>query len=185
MTPELSVLIFRYSWSFLLIITILYLILFEDWPKTKAAAITNFIVVVPYLMVFGLYYLRDSIGAYEGSGTSRIAGAALLFLGVSVYLLSHVSLRGNWSVMASIKEKHTLVTTGLYRYVRHPMYASMLLIVPGSGMLIADYLMILCMPIVGLIYYFRAREEEALLAGNLPGYDRYLRKTKMFIPWIF
>jgi protein-S-isoprenylcysteine O-methyltransferase Ste14 len=184
MTPELSILIFRYTWSFLLIITTLYLMLFEDWPKARAAAITNVIVIVPYLIVFGLYYLRDAIGSYNGSAVSRIVGAALLFAGIMVYVSSHVSLRRNWSVMASIKERHTLVRTGLYRFVRHPMYASMLLIVPGSGMLISDYLMILCTPVVGLIYYFRARQEEALLAGNLPGYEAYVRKTKMFIPWI-
>jgi protein-S-isoprenylcysteine O-methyltransferase Ste14 len=185
MTQEVSLLIFRYSWSLLLFITVLYLILFEDWAKTKAGVVTNFIVIVPYLMVFGLYYIRDYIGTYEGTIALRITGATVLFCGMAIYIYSHFLLRGNWSIMASIKKSHQLVKSGLYRYIRHPMYASMLLIVPGSGLLISNYLMLVSTPIVGAIYYIRAKKEEELLTKNLPGYELYVQETKMFIPRVF
>ena len=87
--------------------------------------------------------------------------------------------------MASIKKSHRLVKSGLYRYIRHPMFASMLLIVPGSGLLISNYLVIAFTPIVGAIYYIRAKKEEELLKEEFPEYNQYIKETKMFIPGIF
>ena len=185
MTQDLALLMFRYSWTILLLITVLYQLLFEDLPKTKAGIIINFIVIVPYLTVFALYYIRDYIGSYEGIIALRITGAVVLFLGVAIYIHSHFLLRGNWSVMASIKKSHRLVKSGLYSYIRHPMFASMLLIVPGSGLLISNYLIIAFIPVVWAIYYIRAKREEELLKEEFPEYEQYIRKTKMFIPGVF
>jgi protein-S-isoprenylcysteine O-methyltransferase Ste14 len=185
MTHEAAQLIFRYSWSILLAITVLWLILFEDRPKTKAGIVANLIVVVPYLTVFGLYYIRNYAGTFEGTTVFRITGAAVLFLGMAIYIYSHFLLRGNWSVMASIKKNHRLVKTGPYGYIRHPMFASMLLIVPGSGLLISNYLIIAFTPVVWAIYYIRAKKEEELLKEEFPEYGQYIRETKMFVPLIF
>lgn len=65
------------------------------------------------------------------------------------------------------------------------MYASMTAIVLGSGLLIANYMVILFTPVVGIVYYIRAKKEEALLRGEFPEYDRYAGGTKMLIPGIF
>lgn len=185
MTQQIALQIFRYSWSFLLLVTVLCLILYEDWPETRAGWIASLIVIVPYLLIFGCYYAREHVGSYSGTAYLRVAGASILFCGILTYLYSHLLLRRNWSVLASIRRRQQLVTTGLYAYVRHPMYSSMLLIVLGSGLMVSNYLMISCIPVIALIYYVRAKEEEKLLIINLPDYGSYMQRTKMFIPWLF
>ena len=184
MSQDIALAVFRYSWGLLLLITVVYSIIFEDWPQAKASLITNFIVTVPYLIVFGLYYLGGYAGTYGGNIGLRITGAVVLFCGMAVYISSHTSLQRSWSILASVKKTHCLVNTGLYRYIRHPMYASMFFIIPGSGLLISNYLMIISTPIIGLIYYLRAKKEEELLVKNLPGYEGYINETRMFIPGV-
>jgi protein-S-isoprenylcysteine O-methyltransferase Ste14 len=185
MTQQTALLIFRLVWSLMLLVTVFYQALFEDWPRQRAGMLANFIVVVPYLLVFGLYFLQVYAGSYAGVSLSRIGGAAVLAAGLCIYLAAHLSLRSNWSMMASVKQGQHLVQSGVYSYVRHPMYASMFLIVPGSGLLISNYLMLISLPLIAVIYYFRARQEEKLLSIHLPGYAAYMLRTRMFIPGVF
>jgi protein-S-isoprenylcysteine O-methyltransferase Ste14 len=185
MTQQTALFIFRLIWSLMLLVTLLYQALFEDWPRQHAGILANFIVVVPYLLVFGLYYLQGYVGSYNGNNLWRTGGAAVLAAGLCLYLAAHLSLRSNWSIMASVKQGNRLIHSGVYRYVRHPMYASMFLIVPGSGLLISNYLMLICLPLLAVIYYFRARQEEKLLSMHLSGYAAYMLKTRMFIPGVF
>jgi protein-S-isoprenylcysteine O-methyltransferase Ste14 len=184
MTQETAVIIFKSSWGLLLLIALLSQILFEDKPKKKAGFITNLLIITPFVVVLGLFYLRFHFGTYESTLASRIAGTVIVVLGMIGYILSLLSLRRNWSLSASVKEGHKLVKSGPYKLVRHPMYTSMTVIVLGSGLLIANYMMILFTPIVGIVYYIRAGKEEALLRGEFPEYDRYAGETKMLIPGI-
>lgn len=185
MSGEIAQWIFRCSWSLLLAVTILWLLLYEDRPKDKAGIVANLIVTVPYLTIFGLYYSGRLIGTFEGNTLWRVMGIAMILPGLALNIYCHFLLRRNWSVMASIKKSHRLVTAGPYKQIRHPMFASMLLIVPGSGLLVSNYLMIASTPIVWAIYYIRAKREEDLLRNEFPEYNQYINKTKMFIPRIF
>jgi protein-S-isoprenylcysteine O-methyltransferase Ste14 len=185
MTSEVAQWIFRCSWSILLAITILWLLLYEDRPKDKAGIVANLIVAIPYLTVFGFYYTGRWIGTFEGNTLWHIMGTAIVLPGLTLNVYSHFLLRRNWSFMASIKKNHRLITAGPYGLIRHPMFASMLLIVPGSGFLVSNYLIIACTPIVWAIYYIRAKREEDLLRKEFPEYTQYISKTKMFIPRIF
>ena len=185
MTQETAVTIFKSSWGLLLLIALLLQILFEDKPKKKAGFITNLLVITPFVVVFGLFYVRFYFGTYESTLTSRIVGTVIVILGMIGYILSLFSLRRNWSISASVKEGHKLVKSGPYKFVRHPMYSSMIVIVLGSGLLLSNYMMILFIPVVSIVYYIRARKEEELLRGEFPEYERYARETRMLIPGIF
>ncbi len=184
MTQEITVIIFKSVWGFLLFIAVLAQILFEDRPKRKAGFIINQLVITPFVVAFGLFYLGRYFGTYESTLATRIGGTVLLALGMIGYIISHFYLRRNWSLSASIKEGHKLIKNGPYRLVRHPMYSSMILVVLGSGFLIANYIIILFTPIVGIAYYIRARKEEALLREEFSEYDQYARGTKMLIPGV-
>jgi protein-S-isoprenylcysteine O-methyltransferase Ste14 len=185
MTQETAVIIFKSSWGLLLLIALLSQILFEDKPKKKAGFITNLLVITPFVVVFGLFYLRFYFGTYESTLTSRIAGTVIVISGMFGYILSLLSLRRNWSLSASVKEGHKLVKSGPYKFVRHPMYFSMIVIVLGTGLLMGNYMMILSIPIISVVYYIRAEKEEELLRGEFPEYERYARETRMLVPGIF
>jgi protein-S-isoprenylcysteine O-methyltransferase Ste14 len=185
MTERAAVIIFESSWWLLLVIAVLAQILYEDRPKKQAGLITNLLIITPFVLVFGLFYLGHYFGTYESTLATRIAGTVITVLGMTGYILSHLYLRRNWSLSASIKEGHKLVKNGPYRFVRHPMYSSMTVMVLGSGLLTANYAIILCTLVVGIVYYIRARKEEELLKEEFPEYDRYARETRMLIPGVF
>jgi protein-S-isoprenylcysteine O-methyltransferase Ste14 len=184
MTQETAVIIFKSAWGLLLFIAVLGQLLFMDKPKRKAGVLTNLLVITPFVVVFGLFFLGRYVGTYENTSTTRITGVVFLGFGMIGYIISHFYLRRNWSVSASIKEGHKLIKRGPYRLVRHPMYSSMTLTVFGSGFLIANYLIILFTIVVFMIYYIRARNEEALLRKEFPEYNEYVRSTKMLLPCI-
>ena len=70
----------------------------------------------------------------------RWSGAAVMVASLWLFWRSHVDLGQNWSVSLEIRENHELVSNGVYRLVRHPMYASIWLWGIAQGMLLENWL---------------------------------------------
>lgn len=185
MKQEIAIIIFKLFWFSVLVIFLIAQVLLRGKIKKKSSATANFIVALPYIIVFGWFSARDYIGIYNGFIATQILGIILMLAGVIGYGVSIFHLRANWTIPAAIREGHTLIVTGSYRYVRHPMYFFMLLIILGSGFLISDYLIVLYVPVIFLIYYWRASKEEELLSEEFKGYKEYQKNTKMIIPNVF
>ena len=117
--------------------------------------------------------------------TVNCVGAGLFLLAYALY--AEVLRENTWlSRIIEVQENQTVVSTGLYGIVRHPMYAATLLlflsmpIVLGS---IPAFLVFLCYP---LIIAKRIRNEEEVLSRDLPGYTEYLQKVRWrLIPYIW
>jgi protein-S-isoprenylcysteine O-methyltransferase Ste14 len=72
---------------------------------------------------------------------------------------------------------HRVVTTGPYRYVRHPGYASAAVMVPFSGLALGSWLSLLPSALALVALVVRTRFEERILRQGLPGYDEYARRV--------
>ena len=71
-----------------------------------------------------------------------------------------------------------MVSTGPYRYVRHPMYASTLLFFPGSALLLGSWWgLMFCTVLLGLLVW-RIPLEERMLENGLDGYNEYERDVR-------
>ncbi len=68
------------------------------------------------------------------------AGVALLVLGLWIFHRSHADLGTNWSVTLQIRKDHSLVTGGIYRRIRHPMYLGLLLFGVGQVLALPNWL---------------------------------------------
>lgn len=117
----------------------------------------------------------------------QVVGAILLLC--SFYLL-FLTVRENSFLSPAVriqKERgHTVVSTGPYRYVRHPMYAAFIPLMVGSTLLLGSWygLPFGLILVVGLA--FRAVQEERVLREELPGYDVYMSQVKYrLIPYIW
>jgi protein-S-isoprenylcysteine O-methyltransferase Ste14 len=116
-----------------------------------------------------------------------VAGIAIFVLGLWVFRRSHKDLGRNWSVTLEIREKHKLVTRGLYRLIRHPMYASFLLIALAQAFLLPNWVAGLS-GLVGFAVLFLMRvnvEERMMLDTFGEEYRAYSRKTKRIIPYVY
>lgn len=114
-------------------------------------------------------------------------GTATMVLCLVLFHLSHRQLGKNWSVTLEIRDRHELVTDGLYKYVRHPMYSSFWLWSIAQAFLIANGVAGLAgMAGVALLYFYRVGREEALMRKTFgQAYDVYAARTGRVIPRVF
>ena len=113
-------------------------------------------------------------------------GLAPLCVALWLFRRSHVDLGRNWSISLEIREQHALVKTGVYRFIRHPMYTSFFLLGLAQMLLLSNWLADASGLIgAGVLYALRVRREESLMLecfGN--DYRVYMAHTKQLIPWI-
>ena len=112
-------------------------------------------------------------------------GAALFLLAYALY--AEVLRENTWlSRTIEVQDGQTVVSTGLYGIVRHPMYAVTVLLFLSMPIVLGSapaFLVFLCYP---FIIAKRIRNEEEVLARDLPGYKEYLRKVRWrLIPHIW
>lgn len=113
-------------------------------------------------------------------------GAAVVFL--VAYLLYAEVLRENTFLSRTIEvqENQTVVDTGLYGIVRHPMYAVTLLLFLAMPLVLGSVYALMIFLVYPVIIVQRIRKEEEFLVKELPGYEAYLEKVKYrLIPGIW
>jgi protein-S-isoprenylcysteine O-methyltransferase Ste14 len=105
--------------------------------------------------------------------------ASLLLAGWAVQVMR----LGHFNIRPAIKEGALLITHGPYRYIRHPMYASLLL--AGLGLLIisCSWLRLAGFFALWLVLYLKLRIEERLLLEHFPDYSLYRKSSRMLFPW--
>jgi len=80
----------------------------------------------------------------------------------------------------------TVISTGPYHYVRHPMYAATLIFVIGTPLLLGAWYGILVGPVVALVLAWRSVLEELTLQKELPGYLEYMAQVKYrLVPFVW
>lgn len=114
-------------------------------------------------------------------------GFALVGLGLSIHLAGMLALGKWWSPSVVIADDHLLVETGIYRFIRHPIYSGILLTLLGFGLALSNWLSIavLILPNAAGIAYRIHVEEQALRRHFGAAYDSYAKRTKRLIPGVF
>jgi protein-S-isoprenylcysteine O-methyltransferase Ste14 len=111
--------------------------------------------------------------------------AALTLSGLAVAFWARYILADNWSGMVTFKEGHELVRRGPYRYVRHPIYTGVLLMLLGTTILVGDLSGVVAFLLVLASFWFKLRQEEALLSRHFPeAYPAYRREVRALIPFV-
>lgn len=118
----------------------------------------------------------------------QVIGMALFIAG---YLIIFLSVLHNEFAALTVhiqkEEGHVLADSGVYGYMRHPMYAGFLVFTLGTTLWLASYAataLAAIMLIASTIY--RIGIEEATLKEKLPGYDDYMKRVKTrFLPFIY
>ncbi len=111
-------------------------------------------------------------------------GAVLFLAGLGLAVWARVYLGRNWGMPMSQKDEPELVTTGPYRFVRHPIYSGLLLAVLGTTLAI-DLYWVIALVVMGVYFIYSARVEEKLMASSFPGaYASYRERSKMLIPFV-
>jgi protein-S-isoprenylcysteine O-methyltransferase Ste14 len=113
------------------------------------------------------------------------AGFILFLLGLMLAVWARLYLGKNWGMPMSEKQDPELVTSGPYRYIRHPIYSGILLAFLGSAVSSSIFWLIIFV-ISGTYFIYSAVMEERLMTHQFPKvYPSYKSRTKMLIPFLF
>jgi protein-S-isoprenylcysteine O-methyltransferase Ste14 len=120
----------------------------------------------------------------EARERAGVVGTALIVAAVWLFWRSHADLGRNWSPSLQLREGHTLVTGGVYRSIRHPMYASMWLWGIGQALVLQNWIAGWAgLVSVALLYLLRVPREEQMMLDEFGGWYRaYMDQTGRVVP---
>jgi len=102
---------------------------------------------------------------------------------VALWTFRHNRL-GNFNIVPEIREEAQLVTSGPYRYIRHPMYSSLFFGMLGVVCYLSHWSNWLMLGALVAVLYLKASREERLWCDHHEAYTCYRKGTKLFIPFI-
>jgi protein-S-isoprenylcysteine O-methyltransferase Ste14 len=150
-----------------------------DWLLLRLTAVGMFglplIALFTRWLDFADYHPPDWIGWI---------GAAVFALALWLLWRSHADLGRQWSVRLEIQQRHALITAGVYRHVRHPMYAATFLWAIAQLLLLHNWLAGPTFLVAFLPLYLRRvrREEQMLLDHFGDAYRAYISRTGRIVP---
>jgi protein-S-isoprenylcysteine O-methyltransferase Ste14 len=116
---------------------------------------------------------------------SAAIGTVVCVLGLAVALWSRRTLAGNWSATVTFKQGHELVQAGPYRFVRHPFYTGILLMILGSVIGAGRLQSWLGFLIVCVGFLIKLKQEESLMLRHFPDeYPAYRTRVKALVPFL-
>jgi len=143
------------------------------------------------LMVLGFWFLFGNLNNWGWLNYRPLpnvpeiwtTGLLLTAVGVGISIWARLSLGTNWSGMVTLKTGHELIRTGLYRWIRHPIYTGILLGMIGTAMIRGHLRGWIGVAIVFAGFYYKARREERFLQEEFgAGFEEHARRTGMFLP---
>jgi protein-S-isoprenylcysteine O-methyltransferase Ste14 len=141
-----------------------------------------------WLVAFQLALIAVIVFGTQLPASPRSWSIAIFLLAMSVVLLAWTlghNRFGNFSVFPEVRHDARLVTSGPYRWVRHPMYTAILLgaaafvAVDSRFWRVAGWVALLAVLIA------KAAREESYLRAKFPDYTQYASRTRRFVPFVF
>ncbi|GAB1716118.1 MAG: Isoprenylcysteine carboxyl methyltransferase [Nitrobacter sp.] len=150
------------------------------------------LLAAAFLGLFAIPALNLATGwprafAYDPGYGLVVPGAALFAFSLWLFRRSHKDLGRQWSAALEVREGHRVVRVGVYRSIRHPMYASFWLWAAAQACLLSNLVAALSgLVAVALLFFARVNVEERMMIETFgEDYRRYMRETRRIIPGVY
>ena len=158
-------------------------------PWWKGARGEWYVVAQALLAVLVLFGPRTFKGwtawVHPYTEIAAIAGVALCLTGGLLFAAAVLKLGHSFTPVPFPKPEATLVETGPYGFVRHPMYSGAVLAALGWALLVHGWLTIVYVIALFLLFDVKSRREEKWLTAKFSGYESYQRRVRKLIPYIY
>lgn len=160
-------------------------------PKTRQPKLIDYskryaFNFVTLLIIFQL--LGIQVVPFGNNLVIQVFGLILTIIGVVISIMARRDLGTNWAHAAEfqIRRNQVLVTHGIYKYIRHPIYSGMMLSIVGAELVAGSYLFVVLFIILLIFGYRQALQEEELLIRQFgKRYLEYMKTSTMFLPRIW
>ncbi len=153
----------------------------EGFAVGLLASLWGLTILLPILHIFTqwLSLLDYNLPAWAGC-----LGIGIFIAAIWLLWRSHTDLGINWRVTTELREKHTLVTSGVFRHIRHPMYSAHWLWGIAQALLIHNWIAGLAsLAIIIPLYIVRVRREERMMLEQFgEEYRTYMSQTGRIFP---
>lgn len=112
----------------------------------------------------------------------RTIGLSVAIMGLLITLLAILQLNRNLSPFPTPKNNSSLIQSGLYKYVRHPIYSGIIFFVFGSSLYFASVYKMSISVLLLILFYYKSKYEEKLLENKFSNYSAYKFNTGRFFP---
>jgi protein-S-isoprenylcysteine O-methyltransferase Ste14 len=153
-----------------------------DRMALTIAAIGQFLIPAIYVVTGQPAFADHPFSPLQGW-----LGLIALLAALALFRMTHKQLGRNWSVSLETRASHSLVTDGLYGYVRHPMYSSFLLSAIAQALLLPNWIAGASGLVgIGVLFFYRVGREERLMTETFgEDYRAYMRRTARIVPWVY
>ena len=110
----------------------------------------------------------------------KYSGVVIATVGFLIVLIAILQLSKNLTPFPTPKASGELIKTGLYKFVRHPIYSGIFLAASGIALYTCLYWQLSISFILVVLFYFKSKYEESLLIQKYPDYKNYMNVTRRF-----
>ena len=136
------------------------------------------------LLLFIIFFLVPSNQGWHLAFWIKVSFFAVAILGLFVAGIAILQLRRNLSPFPTPVSQGTLIQSGLYKNIRHPIYTGLLLFFFGYAISEVSFYRFSIALLLLLLFYFKSRYEEALLVEKFPDYRNYQKRSYRFFPYL-
>src|SRR4030095_6561048 len=159
--------------------------------KSRKTSLETGLLVLAWIVFFiPLIWIASpvlSFAEYRLGLGPLVAGVMCFVIGLWLFYRSHADLGTNWSITLEVREQHRLITHGLYRRIRHPMYFAMMVYALGQALVIPNW-------VAGpsnlvaftILFALRVHAEEQMMSDMFGDeYTTYAARTKRLVPGVW
>jgi protein-S-isoprenylcysteine O-methyltransferase Ste14 len=116
-----------------------------------------------------------------------VSGIVCFVIGLWLFYRSHTDLGTNWSITLEVRERHRLITQGIYRRIRHPMYSALVLYGAAHALVIPNWVAGPSnLVALAVLFALRIRAEESMMLEQFGDeYTAYMARTKRLVPGVW
>jgi len=142
----------------------------------------DYLFVGIQFILFALYILKINIYTFKFPNSISITGIILSIIGALTIFIALLQLNTNLSPFPTPKSNSKLIQNGLFKYIRHPIYTGILLLLSGYAVYVNSSAKLIISLLLLMLFFLKTTYEEERLLSKFPNYSEYKKRTGRFLP---
>jgi protein-S-isoprenylcysteine O-methyltransferase Ste14 len=152
-------------------------------PTSRTWNARGEVFVIVQFVLLGLIFWLPSFPAFAFAPS--LIGTVLKYAGFALLVWAGLNLGRNLTPLPKPKRDAQLVTTGIFAWMRHPIYTALMLLTFGASFERGSLIALILSACLAVLLEFKSQREEAWLLEQFPDYATYRLRVKKFFPRIY